>query len=148
MRWILSHGEIPKSIILCIILGVVNFLGAFFPLSGVRPCGCRGSAADREDAIVIREDIFVRAPFAECHASTIAETPAGLVAAWFGGTQEGSPDVKIWVSWHDGGSWSAPEEAARSPLSIALSEDGRAWKTIIDLEDEQGKEFSYPAVIQ
>ena len=37
---------------------------------------------------VLSEFIFEKAPFAQCHASTIAETENGLVAAWFGGTRE------------------------------------------------------------
>lgn len=36
----------------------------------------------------------------------------------------------------------------RSPLNIALSEDGENWTPSLVLEDEQGGEFSYPAVIQ
>jgi len=58
------------------------------------------------------EFIFERAPFAQCHASTIAETPSGLVAAWFGGTREKHPDVGIWLSRHDGAAWSDPIEVA------------------------------------
>ncbi|MCA9214261.1 MAG: exo-alpha-sialidase [Planctomycetales bacterium] len=46
----------------------------------------------------------------ECHASTIVETPAGLVAAWFGGKHEKNPDVGIWVSRHVDGQWSKPVE--------------------------------------
>ena len=48
----------------------------------------------------------------QCHASTIVETPTGLVAAWFGGTRESDPDVGIWVSRHDGSNWSTPVEVA------------------------------------
>jgi predicted neuraminidase len=40
------------------------------------------------------------------------ETKRGLVAAWFGGTAERNPDVGIWLSRHDGRSWSAPVEVA------------------------------------
>lgn len=58
------------------------------------------------DAVVKTEFIFTQAPFPSCHASTIAETKAGLVAAWFGGTREKSPDVGIWVSRHDKNGWS------------------------------------------
>lgn len=46
----------------------------------------------------------------QCHASTIVETPSGLVAAWFGGTRESDPDVGIWVSRHENGTWSKPVE--------------------------------------
>ncbi|HEU5364484.1 MAG TPA: sialidase, partial [Hanamia sp.] len=48
--------------------------------------------------IVEEEFIFNKAPFPSCHAATIAETPKGLVAAWFGGTKERNPDVEIYVS--------------------------------------------------
>jgi predicted neuraminidase len=50
--------------------------------------------------------------FPSCHASTIAETPEGLVAAWFGGTAEGNPDVAIWISRFSEGKWSIPEMVA------------------------------------
>jgi len=59
-----------------------------------------------------REFIFESAPFPSCHASTIAETREGLVAAWFGGTQESASDVAIWVSRHAKGKWSAPQKVA------------------------------------
>ena len=56
--------------------------------------------------------IYDQAPFPSAHASTIVETPGGLVAAWFGGTEEGDPDVGIWVSRDDGDRWSSPVEVA------------------------------------
>ena len=56
--------------------------------------------------------IYNEAPFPQCHASTICETPRGLVAAWFGGTKEKHPDVGIWSSYHDGAGWSSPKEWA------------------------------------
>jgi predicted neuraminidase len=36
----------------------------------------------------------------------------------------------------------------RSPLNVAISTDGKAWQAAAVLEDEPGREFSYPAVIQ
>lgn len=55
--------------------------------------------------IVIDEFIYDKAPYPECHAATIAETPKGLVASWFGGTKERNPDVCIWVSRLVNGKW-------------------------------------------
>ena len=60
------------------------------------------------------EFIYERAAFPSCHASTIAETKSGLIAAWFGGSNEGNSDVSIWSARHDGQSWSAPVEVATS----------------------------------
>ncbi len=48
----------------------------------------------------------------ECHASTIVETPSGMVAAWFGGSHEKNDDVGIWVSRLKDGTWSKPVEVA------------------------------------
>lgn len=64
------------------------------------------------DEPVRSEFIFETAPFPACHASTLAETPSGLVAAWFGGTKEKHPDVGIWLSRQEGGKWTAPVEVA------------------------------------
>ena len=42
-----------------------------------------------QPGLVSSELIYEKAPFPQCHASTIAETSNGLVAAWFAGTREG-----------------------------------------------------------
>lgn len=68
------------------------------------------ASTQTRDAIVASEFIFERAPFPSCHASTIAETKTGLVAAWFGGTRERNPDVGIWVARRNKSGWSAPVE--------------------------------------
>ena len=62
--------------------------------------------------VVRSEFIYETAPFPECHASTLADTREGLVAAWFGGTKEKNPDVGIWVSRLVKGGWTAPVEVA------------------------------------
>lgn len=62
--------------------------------------------------IVSEEFVFTEAPFKECHASTIAETPEGLVASWFGGTKEKNEDVEIWVSRKVDGKWTQPVSVA------------------------------------
>lgn len=51
-------------------------------------------------------------PTPECHASTIVEVEDGLIAAWFGGTEERHNDVGIWVSMNLDGAWSKPVEIA------------------------------------
>jgi predicted neuraminidase len=62
------------------------------------------------------EFIFEQAPFASCHASTLVETgPGELLAAWFGGSAEGRPDVAIWGARKSAGRWSQPVELAREP---------------------------------
>lgn len=70
------------------------------------------ASAQETPGLVSRQFIYESASFPECHASTIVETPEGLVAAWFGGTEEKHPDVGIWVSLHRDGKWSAPKEVA------------------------------------
>ena len=69
--------------------------------------------------------IFEKAPFPECHASTIAEVEPGVfLAAWFGGREEGAADVKIWQSRFEGGKW--------SPLSITAQEPGfPCWNPVL-----------------
>ena len=62
--------------------------------------------------LISRDFLYEKASFPECHASTIAETPEGLIAAWFGGTEEKHPDVGIWISHFRNKQWSAPEEVA------------------------------------
>lgn len=58
------------------------------------------------------EFIFDDAPFAECHASSLAETPQGLIATWFGGTKEGRDDVSIWCARESKSGWTEPTEVA------------------------------------
>lgn len=73
-----------------------------------------------KDGIVSEEFIFEEAPFPSCHASTIAETPEGLVAAWFGGTRERHPDVGIWTSRRENDGWTNPEEVANGIINDTL----------------------------
>lgn len=103
----------------------------------------------------------------QCHASTIVETPKGIVAAWFGGTHEKNPDVGIWVSRRIEGEWSKPievvdgsegedqEYACWNPV-LFQPEDGplllfykvgldpRNWWGAIITSDDAGESWSKP----
>lgn len=73
------------------------------------------SMGEEKSGIVKEEFIYTEAPFPSCHASTLVETEPGvLLAAWFGGKEEGAEDVGIWLSRWDGKTWSTPEEAAKA----------------------------------
>jgi predicted neuraminidase len=69
-------------------------------------------AMENINPIVKTEFIYETAPFPSCHASTMAETKSGLVAAWFGGTAERNPDVCIYVARNLNGAWTPPVAVA------------------------------------
>ncbi len=53
------------------------------------------------------EFIYDHGPYPQVHASTLVETTSGrLLAAWFGGTEEGHSDVSIWLAGYENGRWS------------------------------------------
>jgi len=70
-----------------------------------------------KQGIVKDEFIFERASFPESHSATIAETPDGLIASWFGGTKEGNKDVCIWTSHYRNGQWTDPVMVADGVLN-------------------------------
>lgn len=78
--------------------------------------GC-SSAANAQNkpwqkGILVDEFIYEKAAFPSVHSATIAETPTGLVTAFFGGTKERNPDVEIYVSRFENSKWTAPESVA------------------------------------
>jgi predicted neuraminidase len=91
--------------------------------------------------LVRSEFIYETAPFPSAHASTIAETKDGLVAAWFGGTRESAPDVGIWVSRRQASGWAPPVEVANG-----VQPDGTrhpCWNPVLFDSPEQGLALYY-----
>jgi len=87
--------------------------------------------ASAASGLVTSEFIFAAGsvPFAQCHASTIAQSRGQLVAAWFGGTREGHPDVGIWLSRFEDGKWAPPAEVAAGRHDDGSSEP--CWNPVL-----------------
>jgi predicted neuraminidase len=82
----------------------------------------------------LRQFVYDKAPFPAAHASSVVELRNGdLMAAWFGGTKEGAPDVAIWASARSERGWSRPIELAREKEIATFNpvlfhtKDGRLW---------------------
>jgi predicted neuraminidase len=107
----------------------IVLLAAAAPLNSQGGESSSPAGPEKQPGIVKSGFIFDEAPFAQCHASTIAESSGGLVAAWFGGTREGKADVGIWVARQEGPKWSAPVEVANG-----VSSDGKrcpCWNPVL-----------------
>lgn len=128
-------------------------------------------ALQNSPAIVLEEFIYESAPYPECHASTIEETKDGLVASWFGGTEEKNPDVCIYVSRKPHGKdtkWSTPALVADgiqnddlrypcwNPVLFSAADDRlllfykvgpspRKWWGMVKTSIDQGKTWSQPS---
>jgi len=106
-------------------------------------------------------------PTAECHASTIVEISDGVMAAWFGGTEERHTDVGIWVSINKKGTWSHPVmvvdgfendslrypcwnpvlfKPSKGPLMLfyKVGPNPNEWWGMLMTSDDEGKSWSEP----
>ncbi|MEZ5385014.1 MAG: sialidase family protein [Prosthecobacter sp.] len=82
-------------------------------MKAILACLLPVAALAADPAILKTEFIYDTGPYPSIHATTIVETPTGLVAAWFGGTAEKNPDVCIWVSRQlPDGAWAESIEVA------------------------------------
>ena len=78
---------------------------------------------------------------ASCHASTIEEVDAGrLLAAWFGGSQEGAKDVGIYMSDFDGASWSLPRQVV--PPLVRGGDTLPCWNPVL-YRSQQGQLYLF-----
>jgi predicted neuraminidase len=132
-----------------------------------------GSPAVAQQAGLLKSEfLYETAPFPSCHASTIAKGKNGLVAAFFGGTDEKDPDVGIWVVRQVDGKWTAPVEVAngiqftgvhgtvhrhpcwnpvlfQSPdgpllLFYKVGPDPQTWWGMLTTSDDGGETWSWP----
>ncbi|TNJ65610.1 neuraminidase (sialidase) [Paenibacillus hemerocallicola] len=101
-------------------------------------------------------------PFESCHASTLISLGGDeILAAWFGGTAEGKPDVDIWAAERSGAGWSEPRRIAASeePLwnpVLFRDEDGLitlyyktghtipGWRTMVTRSNDRGGSWTTP----
>ncbi len=106
-------------------------------------------------------------PTPECHASTLIETPSGIVAAFFAGTYERHPDVGIRVSHLVNNEWTRPVEVVNGvqndtlrypcwnpvlfqpeggPLMLfyKLGPSPREWWGMLITSEDDGKTWSEP----
>ena len=126
------------------------------------------SLADEPPGIVESGFIFGDdPPTPSCHASTIVEARRGILAAWFGGTDEGEPDVAIYLARLDGGKWSKPakvfdgvqDDARRFPcwnpvlfrpkngpilLFAKVGPSPSKWWGVLSTSDDDGLTWSKP----
>src|SRR5881398_3032175 len=79
-----------------------------------------GQAPPFKSGIIEDQFVYDIASFPQCHASTIAETPKGLVVAFFGGTREKNPDVEIYVCRKAGNKWTPPVSVANGIQNTSL----------------------------
>ena len=112
---------------------------------------------------LISERICHPLPTANCHASTVLPLPDGSVlAAWFGGSREGRPDVNIWAAKRTGDGWQPPVQICYRPELphwnpvLHLQQDGTvrlffkvgrriaSWRTFTCVSTDGGRSFSAP----
>ncbi len=83
-----------------------------------------------------REDAFLPTATVQSHAANLMHLPDGtLGCVWFGGTQEGVPDISVWYSRLAPGSdrWTEPErlsdDSTRSEQNpiLFVAPDGAVW---------------------
>lgn len=136
MRLTFVYGDLPAAtLLLAATLFVVPMLesaGIAQDATDLPPVAQAGQGALRSAEFIY--PLEGRAT-PECHASTLVETPSGLVAAWFGGTHENHPDVGIWFSRKTPQGWTTPVELVDG--SEGESQDYACWNPVL-FQPKQG----------
>lgn len=114
---------------------------------------------------VIKKKEFIgeQSSSAMCHASSLLPLNAGkILAAWFGGSHEGSPDTGIWFAVREKTGWSEPvllaqsNEAHWNPVLMKSADGGiilffkvgqriSEWRTLFCSSFDEGKTWTAPA---
>jgi len=105
-------------------------------LAGCLSTNIFSSNPSKYDSGVVKSEFIYSAnevDFPSCHASTIVETNDGLLAAWFGGTDEGNSDVCIYLASQINGKWNKPVKVADG-----IQQDGKrfpCWNPVLFRKD-------------
>ncbi|MCX2678676.1 exo-alpha-sialidase [Galbibacter sp. EGI 63066] len=85
--------------------------------------------------------VYQKAPFSQCHSSTLVELDNGnIMAAWFGGTHERHPDVSIYSAVYNGEKWSELEEIANGVVDDSIRYP--TWNPVL-FKNNNGALFLY-----
>ena len=81
-----------------------------------------------------RRQALLPAPQVQNHAANLAVLPDGTLACvWFAGTQEGVPDIGVWLSRLQGRKWSRPVQLSEDPTRseqnpvLYVAKSGELW---------------------
>lgn len=98
-------------------LRLMKTVSKFLMLQVLLVASVLSSCSVSRQPVITREFVYTQSDFPSCHASTIVECPDGeLLAAFFGGTREGSDDVCVYMCRKPkGGDWAGPELVAEDP---------------------------------
>ncbi|MCB1109675.1 MAG: exo-alpha-sialidase [Chlamydiia bacterium] len=126
---------------------------------------CISLLSGHEIAVEKEEFILKDPPFTFCHASTLIETPQGLVVSYFAGTKEGAPDTSIYLSVEGKDGWQPPRMLIQSkgmpcwnPVLFTLPSNEvllfyrqgkrpQNWSTFLTRSKDQGETWSAPEIL-
>jgi len=159
-----------RNVIIGAGIGVTG--AAAFGLSRLRNVACfmlppTASGYAGATTAIDRQTIFKDAPFASCHASSLAVTDVGVGACWFAGPWEGHADVGVWFARRSAAGWSKPvliaegtDHAGRrqpcwnpvlwrqpgGPLLLfyKVGPSPREWWGMMMVSDDDGRQWTQP----
>mmetsp|Transcript_5163 Transcript_5163/g.8963 ORF Transcript_5163/g.8963 Transcript_5163/m.8963 type:complete len:472 (+) Transcript_5163:529-1944(+) len=124
-RYAVQHPESRKSVLDALTRGTVS---SKENVPEERVPHKRKKVKDEDGASpAVKQDQQIFQPvWSECHSSSITEvSPGVLLAVWFAGTEENSPDVAILSARYEGGLWEPPVEVV-PPLERGSKACGKA----------------------